>query len=152
MTQSVLAVLQRSRDEALRRHHRQLSPLHLLKALFAVADWQILHKCLGGVSREKLEDLCDLKLSALPEVHGGSGMSLSRETAALLDRAQERAAHLGDRFISLDNIIFCVLTGDPVKSLFSDCGGDPGELERIIGEMRMNKTVDSETRNRDSML
>ncbi|MDR2646220.1 MAG: ATP-dependent chaperone ClpB [Holosporaceae bacterium] len=144
VTQSVLAILHQSQNEATARYHSQITPIHILKVLFNCAEQHIVNKCLLGIDRNRLEKLCDEKLARLPEVHGNQGLSMSRELTAAFQKMSERAAKFGDKYISLDNFIFCIFANEPVNALFKDCGGVLENLERTIKEVRMNKTVDTE--------
>jgi ATP-dependent Clp protease ATP-binding subunit ClpB len=56
----------------------------------------------------------------------------------------EKAAQLNDKYIGLDNLVFCVFTSEPIKSLFIDCGGSVENLGKTMEAIRMNKTIDSE--------
>lgn len=144
MTQSVMLILQDAQNEALQLHHQQLSPFHILKCILKNTNQYIVYKCLQEIDKNRLEKLCNEKLSKLPEVFGGQGLSLSKESSEIFQKMNERTKKFGDKYIGLDNLIFCILTNDPIKPLFIDCGGTIENLEKTIGEIRMNKTVDTE--------
>lgn len=144
MTQSVVYIFQRSHDEALHKHHQQLSPFHILNSLIYSSDKYIFNKCIHGIDINKLKQMCEKRLSQLPEVHGNIDISLSSELEFVLRRADERARELGDKFISLDNLIFCLLSTDPIRAVFLNCGGNIVNLEKVIKEIRMDKTIDTE--------
>ncbi|MDR2723857.1 MAG: ATP-dependent chaperone ClpB [Holosporaceae bacterium] len=144
-TQSVILILQQSQQEATSHHHQQLSPFHVLKSILNNANEHIIYKCLQKIDRDRLEKLCDKKLSQLPEVFGTTNLSVSSDLTAIFQKMSERAAKLGDKYISLDNFIFCIFFNEPIKSIFLDCGGVLESLENIIREIRMNRTVDTES-------
>ncbi len=144
MTQSVMLILQDAQNEAIELHHQQLSPFHILKCILKDTNQHIIYKCLQKINKNQLKKLCDEKLSKMPEVYGEQGLSLSKELSIIFNKMNERAQRLGDKYIGLDNLVFCVLSNDPIKSLFIDCGGTIEDLEKTIGEIRMNKTVDTE--------
>ena len=143
-TQSVLSILQQSQQNALSLHHQQLSSFHILKSILNNADQHIIYKCLQKIDQNKLKDLCAKKLSQLPEVFGSQNLSLSPELSVVFQKMDKRAAELGDKYIGLDNFVFCILSSEPVKLLFMDCGGSLESLENAIRGIRMNKTVDTE--------
>ncbi|MDR1982470.1 MAG: ATP-dependent chaperone ClpB [Holosporaceae bacterium] len=144
MTPSVLLIFQQSQEEAVSRNHQQLSSFHVLKSILNNRDQYVISKCLQGINQDKLERLCNEKLSKLPEVYGNQNVSLSHELSVIFQKMNTRAAQLNDKYIGLDNIIFCTLANEPIKSLFLDCDGTLENLEKTIKEIRMNKTIDTE--------
>ncbi|MBQ7674829.1 MAG: ATP-dependent chaperone ClpB [Alphaproteobacteria bacterium] len=146
MTQSVLLMLQRSQEIALKAHHQQLTHYHLLKGILDSKSEYVIDKCLEGINAKKLSDLCDEKLSKIPEIFGEQqSLTLSNELSQLFMKMEDRATKNGDKFISLDNMIWCLFSNEPIKSLFIESGGNLENLEKRIGSLRMNNTkVESE--------
>ena len=119
MTQSVLLMLQRSQEIALKAHHQQLTHYHLLKGILDSKSEYVIDKCLEGINAKKLSDLCDEKLSKIPEIFGEQqSLTLSNELSQLFMKMEDRATKNGDKFISLDNMIWCLFSNEPIKSLF----------------------------------
>ncbi|MDR0555835.1 MAG: ATP-dependent chaperone ClpB [Holosporaceae bacterium] len=144
-TQLVITVLQQSQEEATVRKHQHWSSYHVLKAILKNASQYVIYKCLVGVDRVEFERLCDGRLAQLPEVYGEQiSLSMSPDLSRVFQKMIERANQLKDKYISLDNLVFCILTSEPVKKEFIDCGGNPENLKEIIGAIRMDKTMDSE--------
>lgn len=144
MTQAVLLILQRSQESALKAHHQQLTPYHLLRGILESRSEYVIDKCLNGINVNRLSDLCREKLSKIPEVFGGQSLTLSNELSQLFMKMEDRATKSGDKFISLDNMVWCLFSNEPIKSLFIESGGNLEDLEKKIGSLRMNKKVESE--------
>lgn len=145
MTQSVLLILQKAQQIAGQKHHQQLTPYHVLSAILEDKGDYVVSKCLSDVNVSKFEQLCSSKIKKIPEVFGSSQeLTLSRELAQVFQKMNERAGKFRDKFLSLDNLIFCLLSNDPIKEIFIESGGNIENLEKIIGELRMNNKVESE--------
>ena len=143
MTQSVMMVLQSAQEHAKAKQQQILTPFHVLKSILQQNDY-LTDKILQGISKKQLENLCDKEIGKVPQVYGNSQLSLSNELYQVLDNADKRAQKLGDKHISLDNLIFCLLSNDKIKPFFIQCGGNLDKLEKIIGGIRMNNKVNSE--------
>ena len=144
MTQSVILILQQAQTLASQKHHQQLSPYHILKIILENRADYVVSQCFAGVDLKKLIRACDEQLAKIPEVFGGGDLTMSPELARIFGKMNERTEKFGDKFISLDNLIFCLLSADSVRKIFEAAGGSIENLEKTIGKMRMNKKVDSE--------
>lgn len=144
MTQFVLSLLQRAQESALKANHQQLTPYHILKSLLQEKTDYVINKCLEGVDLKRLNELCDTHLAKLPEVFGATNITLSSELAQLFIRMEKMAAQHGDKFISLDNLIWILFSNNPINELFTEAGGDVENLKKTVEKLRMNNKVESE--------
>ena len=145
MTQSVLLLLQKAQESALKSNHQQLTPYHILESILQNRGDYVINKCLEGVNCGKLNQLCDEQLAKQPEVFGSqNNLTLSDDLAQIFIKMEETATKRGDKFISLDSLILCLFLNESVKSLFIKSGGNVANLQKIIGDLRMNNKVESE--------
>ena len=103
--------IQSAHEIAREMDHRQLTPLHLLKALLQEADGiprAILAKL--GANVPQLQKMVDGELSRLPSSTGSNvEIGASRELLQVFDEAQKFAATLQDQFVSTEHL-FVALT------------------------------------------
>jgi len=143
MTQSVVMALQSAQENAKTRQQQILTPFHVLKSILQQSDY-LTGKLLQGINKNQLENLCDKEIDKIPQVYGNAQLSLSNELYQVLENADKRAQKFGDKYIGLDNLIFCLLLSEKIKPFFIQCGGNLDRLEKIIGGIRMNNKVNSE--------
>ena len=143
MTQSVMMALQAAQEHVKAKQQQILTPFHVLKSILQQNDY-LTDKLLQGINKNQLENLCDNEIDKIPQVYGNAQLSLSSELYQVLNNADKRAQKLGDKYISLDNLIFCLLSIEKIKPFFIQCGGNLDKLEKIIGGIRMNNKVNSE--------
>ena len=143
MTQSVIMALQSAQEYAQSRQQQILMPFHVLKSILQQNDY-LTDKLLQDINKKQLENLCDKEIDKIPQVYGNVQLSLSNELYQVLNNADKKAQKLGDKYISLDNLIFCLLSNDKIKPFFIQCGGNMDRLEKTIGGVRMNNKVNSE--------
>ena len=143
MTQSVIMALQSAQEHAKAKQQQILTPFHVLKSILQQNNY-LTDKLLQGINKNQLENLCDNEIGKIPQVYGNAQLSLSSELYQVLSNADQRAQKFGDKYISLDNLIFCLLSSEKIKPFFIQCGGNLDKLEKIIGGVRMNNKVNSE--------
>lgn len=143
MTQSVIMALQSAQEHAKAKQQQILTPFHVLKSILQQSDY-LTDKLLQDVNKNQLENLCDNEIGKIPQVYGNAQLSLSSELYQVLSNADQRAQKFGDKYIGLDNLIFCLLSSDKIKPFFIQCGGNLDKLEKTIGGIRMNNKVNSE--------
>lgn len=143
MTQSVIMVLQSAQEYARSKQQQVLTPFHVLKSILQQNDY-LTDKILQRINKGQLENFCDKEIDKIPQVYGNTQLSLSNELYQILDSADKRAQKFGDKYIGLDNLIFCVLSSEKIKPFFIQCGGNLDKLEKTIGGIRMNSKVNSE--------
>ncbi|MCR4624302.1 MAG: ATP-dependent chaperone ClpB [Alphaproteobacteria bacterium] len=143
MTQSVMMALQSAQEYAKERQQQILTPFHVLKSVLQQDDY-LAEKLLQGIDNKQLENFCNKEIDKIPQVYGNAQLSLSNELYQVLNDADKRAQKFGDKYIGLDNLIFCVLSSEKIKPFFIQCGGNLDKLEKTIGGIRMNNKVNSE--------
>lgn len=143
MTQSVIMVFQSAQEYAKAKQQQVLTPFHVLKSVLQQNDY-LTDKILQGINKSQLENFCDKEIDKIPQVYGNAQLSLSGELYQVLNDADKRAQKFGDKYIGLDNLIFCVLSSEKIKPFFIQCGGNLDKLEKTIGGVRMNNKVNSE--------
>ncbi len=143
MTQSVMLVLQSAQENAKAKQQQILTPFHVLKSILQQNDY-LTDKLLQEVDKNQLENLCDKEINKIPQVYGNVQLSLSSELYQVFNESDKRAQKFGDKYIGLDNLIFCLLSSYKIKPFFIQCGGNLDRLEKIIGGIRMNNKVNSE--------
>ncbi len=143
MTQSVMMALQSAQEHAKERQQQILTPFHVLKSILQQSGY-LAEKLLQGIDKKRLENFCDKEIDKIPQVYGNAQLSLSNELYQVLNNADKRAQKFGDKYIGLDNLIFCLLESEKIKPFFIQCGGNLDKLEKTIGGVRMNNKVNSE--------
>lgn len=143
MTQSVIMVFQSAQEYAKAKQQQVLTSFHVLKSVLQQNDY-LTDKILQGINKSQLENFCDKEIDKIPQVYGNAQLSLSGELYQVLNDADKRAQKFGDKYIGLDNLIFCVLSSEKIKPFFIQCGGNLDKLEKTIGGIRMNNKVNSE--------
>lgn len=138
-TQRGRAVVQAAQTEALTRDHQQITPLHIMFALLQEKGGlpKNLLQMAGG-SVEALETAVEKELSKLPEVQGGSGLSLSQEAAKTFANAEKAAKSAGDAFVTIERLLLAtVLNADKaLKEALSVANVGKAELQDAIKSVR----------------
>ncbi len=117
MTQSVIMVLQSAQEHAKAKQQQILTPFHVLKSILRQSDY-LIDKLLQEIDKNRLENLCNKEIDKIPQVYGNVQLSLSNELYQILSNAEKRAQKFGDKYIGLDNLIFCLLSSDKIKPFF----------------------------------
>ncbi len=143
MTHSVITVLQAAQEYAKTKQQQILTSFHVLKSILQQHDY-ITDKLLQKTNTKQLENLCDLEINKIPQIYGNTQVSLSPDLYQVFNSADNRAKKFADKYISLDNLIFCLLASEKIKLFFIQCGGNIDELEKTIGDIRMNNKANSE--------
>ena len=143
MTETVVQILQSAQSIAQTENQQILSPFHVLKAALQQNDY-LTAKILRNVNRKELEKACEIEIKKIPQVHGNNQIALSKELYSIFENMEARAKRLKDKYLGLDNLLFCLLSDETVKPLFIKYGGNLTDLEKVIGEVRMNNNVNSE--------
>ena len=132
-------------QSALKRHHQQIKPVHLLLALIQQEQ--------GVVSRlmqkrgvdlpallAELEALCDQET----RVTGGGQQYASPELGTLLERAQSEAEALGDEYVSTEHLLLAMAdpsNADPAGESLRKHAGDRETLLQLLAEVRGSARV-----------
>ena len=129
--------------ELARRHNQQaIEPSHLLRGIMEAGEslTAYLFRKLG-VNDAMLRTALDREIESLPRVSGGEPY-LSSVTNAVLQKAVDYSASLGDRFVPLEAIVMALLqTRSTTSDLMKDAGVAEKDLAAAIAELRKGKTV-----------
>ena len=145
MTNFTSLLLENAVKIAQSRQHQQISVFHLAISILNNKSDSIIEKCLQTIDCEKFHSIIEEKLKQIPAVLGDYENYISQDLSNVLKKARERADKIGDEFISLDNLIFILFSNEPLKNIYTKCNGNISKLEKTIGEIRMNKTANTET-------
>ena len=105
-------MIRQAMEEARKRGHQAIEPVHLLAALTAAGDQvaeYLIPKCGGNL--DMLRSRNEEDLSALPKVQGGEPY-LSRDLASLLDAAERIAAEMSDQYVAVEHLFLALLKTD----------------------------------------
>lgn len=144
MTNLSMLVLQTAVELAKKQTHQQITPFHIVKSLIGYKSESIIEKSLCSLNIRQFENKIDEKLESLPKVSGSNEIYISSELNNLIQKMNERAENFHDEYISLDNLIFVIFYNPPIREIYINNGGNIEALEKMIGEVRMGKNVDSE--------
>jgi len=124
--------------------HRQIMPLHLLKALIAEPDSiprAILDRL--GTSVRQLDAQVDGELKRLPSSTGSNvEIGASRELMQVFDAAQKQADAMGDQFLSTEHLLLGLTrVDDAAKRLLQLNGVEEGDLLTAMKSVRGGHSV-----------
>ena len=128
------------------KNQQAIEPVHLLKGVILTDEsiFQFLTQKLG-VNLQNLMQNIDKKIDALPRVSGGEPY-LSRETNAVLQKAVDYSSKMGDRYVSLENIILALLTErSEASQMLKDAGMTEKDLRIAIEELRKGNKVSNQS-------
>ena len=128
------------------RQQQAIEPEHLLHAVMQTGPQvtQFLFRKLG-VNEQAVGQALDAQLQSLPRVQGGEPY-LSRESNAVLTRAEELATKQGDEFVSLELMLLAILASQSTAAkILKDAGVTEKELAAAIRELRGGQQVKSQS-------
>ncbi len=139
--------IQAAQNVALREHHQQFTPEHLLKVLLDDEEGLAarLIRAANGRPDEALQQT-ELALAKLPRIEGGNGqIYLSPSTAGLLDNVQTLAKKAGDSFVTAEYLLLglCMADGNPAASILKNAGVTAQNLNTAIRDLRQGRSADS---------
>jgi ATP-dependent Clp protease ATP-binding subunit ClpB len=140
--------LESAQGLAIRSGHQNFTPEHILKVLLDDAEGLAanLITTAGGRPTEALEKV-EATLEAIPKVEGpGAGqVFLARETARLLDSAEQLAKTAGDSFVTAERLLLALVDAQdtPSKKILADAGVTNTALGAAIDALRMGRTADT---------
>ena len=147
-TNQTRGFLESAQGLAIRSDHQNFTPEHILKVLLDDAEGLAanLITTAGGRPNEAFEHV-EAALGALPKVEGpGAGqVYLARETARLLDSAEQLAKSSGDSFVTAERLLLALVTAadTPSKKILADAGVTQTALNAAIDALRMGRTADT---------
>ncbi len=144
-TNATQRVLSAAAAIAEQRHHSGIETAHLAKALLAETDgpvYPLLTRL--GIQPVELRGHVDSILDALPRVHGGAEVALSREAGRVLSSADAVRGRLGDDYLSVEHLIIA-LTGsdDDLGAALRQMGATPDAVEGALAGLRGSRRVTS---------
>ena len=146
-TQRARGVIQTAQTEAVTRDHQQLMPLHIMAALLSEEGG--LPKNLlqmAGSNIDALGRATETGLSKIPQVEGGSGLSLASSSAKTFANAEKAAKSAGDAFVTVERLLLAtVLNADEtLKEALAAGGVDKARLTEAIKSVRKDGPVTSD--------
>jgi ATP-dependent Clp protease ATP-binding subunit ClpB len=138
--ETVQAAVDLARD----KHQQAIEPAHLLKAALDKGE-NIAHFLFQklGVNVQTIHSLLDKEIESYPKVSGGEPY-LGRETNAVLQKAVDLSAGMGDQFVSIEPIILALLLEkSPVAAMMKEAGITEDGLRAAIRDLRKGHTVAS---------
>lgn len=136
--------IQRAQQIAQGYGHQDLQIEHIFKGIEEV-DNNVLPFLLKklNVNVGTLTQNLQKALDSYPKVSGGS-MSLSRESAEMLNEASNIAKKMNDEYVSIEHLFLAILkTKNKVSQSLKDQGVTEKELEKAISELRKGERVTS---------
>jgi len=138
--------IQAAQTIALREHHQQVTPEHLLKALLDDKEGMAasLISAAGG-DVEQARSGINMEVGKLPQVEGASNMYWAQQTTRLLDQAQQIAKKAGDSYVTVERILLALAMakGTPAAKVLTDAGVTPQSLNSAVERLRKGRSADS---------
>jgi ATP-dependent Clp protease ATP-binding subunit ClpB len=144
-TEKAQEALLQAHELASQYSHGQIEPEHILLALLRQTDGvvpQVLSKM--SVPPQRLERTLMATLERRAKAYGATmQISLSREAADLLSRAQAEASSMHDEFVSTEHILLAAPTAKTgeVARLLHQLGVTHEQILRVLAEIRGSQRV-----------
>ena len=127
--------------------NQEINGLHLFYALIESDDGlisQLFAKM--GKDVNALRGACEKEIQRLPKVRGGETYA-SQTLAAALTVAEQKAAEMGDSFISVEHLCMGLLQNaeKPLRELLKQFAIEENAFMQTLALVRGNRRVDSET-------
>lgn len=123
-----------------------IEPIHLLKGVIVKAKDVsnfIFQKL--GVNAQQIEVLVDNEIQHLPRVQGGEPY-LSGEANNVLNKAVSLSSKFGDEFVSVETVLFALLTEKSTASrILKDAGCTENAMQQSILELRQGQKVNTQS-------
>ncbi len=123
-----------------------IEPIHLLKGVIVKAKEVsnfIFQKL--GVNAQQIEVLVDNEIQHLPRVQGGEPY-LSGEANNVLNKAVSLSSKFGDEFVSVETVLFALLTEKSTASrILKDAGCTENAMQQSILELRQGQKVNTQS-------
>jgi ATP-dependent Clp protease ATP-binding subunit ClpB len=128
------------------KNQQSIEPAHILKAVMVtgknVVNF-IFQKL--SVNPQHIETILDKEIDSYPNVSSGEPY-LSRESNAVLQKAVDYSANMGDQYVSLEHIILALFSEKSfVASMLKDAGITEKNLRLAIEALRNGNKVNSQT-------
>ena len=146
-TQRARTVIQAAQTEALTRDHQQIAAAHIMSALLSEnGDLPASLLQMAGANISALQRETELVLTKLPQVQGGSSLSLSSAAAKIFANAEKSAKTAGDAFVTLERLTLAAVIGadKDLKTALSSAGVENERLIEAIKSVRKDSPVTSD--------
>ncbi|MBI1360353.1 MAG: ATP-dependent chaperone ClpB [Alphaproteobacteria bacterium] len=146
-TERARAAVQSAQTTALAAGHPQLTPEHLLKALFADRDHLALNliRASGG-NPEAAQAAIEKLLAAQPKVSGQQQIGMTQDLAQLFQQAEEDAKKAGDDYVTVERILLSATKGKgKAAEALKAAGVTTNALVKAIADIRKGRSADTAT-------
>ena len=139
LTVKAQEAVQRAQGLAQDLGNQQITPLHLLAALFKEEQGLVrplVQKI--GANLKQLDSIVDAELQRLPKVTGaGSDVSLSSASSKVLEAAQDTAQKMKDQFVSTEHLLIALTSvDDQAKRLLEMHGVEEADVLSALKAVR----------------
>jgi len=148
LTVKAAEALQSAQQRADSAGHSQVEPLHLLLSLLDTSQEgstvvpAILEKV--GVQPDRVRQIAESEISRRPKVTGGEVMT-SRELQQVLQKAEQEAGQLKDKYISVEHLLLALVeVKSDAKQVLSIAGVDRHAVLSAMKEIRGSQRVDTQ--------
>ncbi|KAI8065171.1 putative HSP100 protein [Gongronella butleri] len=146
-TEKVEKTLGQAQSIASSYGHSQIAPCHVACALFDETDGSSLFKSIlekAGVEPIEVERGFKKQVVHLPaQDPPPTQISISAQTARLLQNAEKHMKDQKDSFVSVDHLILALLDDNSSIQVLEKAGVKPKALTNAVAQVRGNKRVDS---------
>lgn len=147
-TQRARTVIQTSQTEAITRDNQQLIPAHVMMALL-MEEGGLPRKLIqmAGGDVDALNIQLERDLDRLPQVQGGSGLTLSQAVAKIFANAEKSAKTAGDAFVTVERLLLATaLNADKgLVAAMDSASIDVSRLTDAIKSVRKDDPVTTDT-------
>ena len=146
-TERAQSVLQAAQTAALANSNQLFLPEHILKAMLEDRDQLAVNliRAAGG-QPERVTQMLDDALRAIPKVTGGQGgLRLDQTTAKLFAEAEASAKKAGDSFITVERMLIALagLKNSKAAEALTQSGVTANGLDAAVTQLRQGRTADS---------
>ena len=123
-----------------------IEPAHLMSGVLKSGE-QIISFILqkNGINTSLVKTEVENLERSYPKVQGGEPY-LSRESNAILNKAEEIAKKYGDEYVSIEPLFIAILsTSNPVSDILKKHGATINDCEKAVMELRKGDSVKSQT-------
>ncbi len=140
-------VIRAAQEAALARGQQQIGALHLLFGLLRQGDGAVdAVLSAAGIDKEKLDERVENALGAIGggAVEHSGQLVLSRDLAAVLERAEKEMSKMGDSFVATEHILLALLeVNTEARKILEEAGLRVETVRQTLSEVRAGAKVDS---------
>ncbi len=145
LTEKSIEALRAAEQTASTYKNASVEPIHLLDALISPRDGFVAG-VLEKMGVRGLEQDCKAAIQALPTLTTAGQLYVSAGLNAAFDAAEKQAQKMGDRFISVEHLMYGLLDQADAtsKKLFSQHNINKKQFLETVQSLRGNRTVQSQ--------